>query len=118
MQLGEETTAFHSMNEDSLAYLSLRCKIEVLQQHSEEYTQRSADFLAAMPEGTVLHRIFSLHRPSEVNEFQEWKERWTEKNKKNPKSAILYHASKIENWYSILSRGLILPSSDPLQQII
>lgn len=31
---------------------------------------------------------------------------------------LLFHSSKKEYWSSILSRGLILPSEDPLQQMI
>lgn len=66
-----------------------------------------------MPKGTIINRIVSINKPSETEQLTNW----ISKNEKF-ETKLLYHGSKNEYWYSILSRGLKLPSIDPLQRLV
>ncbi|XP_071133574.1 protein mono-ADP-ribosyltransferase PARP4-like [Mytilus edulis] len=97
-----ESTNWSTRSSTEAKYKALRCRLDGLQITDTEYKLIKEHIIQSLKQGSPeisISNVFCVHRQVEEDNFR--------KNLRPQK--LLFHASKVQNFVGILSRGLLLP---------
>lgn len=98
----QRSTSSSNLSENQIKYHSLGCKIQKLNELSNDYKSIYGLILPSlsfMNDSICIKNIFQIKREKEWNRFTDH----------IFNTRLLFHGSKIDNWLGILSRGIIMP---------
>ncbi|VDH98080.1 poly [ADP-ribose] polymerase [Mytilus galloprovincialis] len=97
-----ESTNWSTRSSTEAKYKALRCRLDGLQITDTEYKQIKEHIIQSLKQGSSeisISNVFCVHRQVEEDNFR----------KDLRPQKLLFHASKVQNFVGILSRGLLLP---------
>ncbi|XP_071133573.1 uncharacterized protein [Mytilus edulis] len=96
-----ESTNWSTRSSTEAKYKALRCRLDGLEITDTEYKQIKEHIIQSLKQNDqiIVENIFSVHRQVEEDNFR----------KDLRPQKLLFHASKVQNFVGILSRGLMLP---------
>lgn len=97
----DEITGDTATAEVDMKYRALRCHIQALTAHDEDFRKIKEQAISSRIKGPKLEvkNIYSVRREVEHQQF----------TKQMENQRLLFHGSRISNWVGILSRGVLLP---------
>ncbi|XP_076077942.1 protein mono-ADP-ribosyltransferase PARP4-like isoform X2 [Mytilus galloprovincialis] len=97
-----ESTNWSTRSSTEAKYKALRCRLDGLEITDTEYKQIKEHIIQSLKQGSPeisISNVFCVHRQVEEDNFR----------KDLRPQKLLFHASKVQNFVGILSRGLLLP---------
>ncbi|XP_063404518.1 protein mono-ADP-ribosyltransferase PARP4-like [Mytilus trossulus] len=96
-----ESTNWSTRSSTEAKYKALRCRLDGLEITDTEYKQIKEHIIQSLKQNDqlIVENIFCVHRQVEEDNFR----------KDLRPQKLLFHASKVQNFVGILSRGLMLP---------